>query len=325
MKIEIHDVGHGGCALVTCPNGAGIMLDCGLRTDPAWFPSVSCMGEYINLLVLQNLDEDHVEDLPYVWDKVRLGAIYSNPTVTAAALAAMKREQGMNEGVRHVHAILNRFRPGLIGARPNLGDVRAWAYTNRYGIDFNDTNNLSVATFIGWGSFTILFAGDLETKGWQALLRIPDFVADLATVTVLVASHHGRANGCCDEVFKIVRPEIVIFSDDTKQYETQETDGWYRQRVRGIPDFDSTPDPIFGFKKRHVLTTRRDGTMIIQVSSSGGYMVTRARREPAGPSIGLLDWLDRSAASKRSPDGAEAKSGLPLCGALPVLHDFRGP
>jgi hypothetical protein len=58
MKIEIHDVGHGGCAVVTCPNGARIMLDCGLDADRQWFPSAAYANQFIDALALQNLDED---------------------------------------------------------------------------------------------------------------------------------------------------------------------------------------------------------------------------------------------------------------------------
>ncbi len=289
MKIEIHDVGHGGCAVVTCPNGSRIMLDCGFDANRDWFPSVVYSGQWIDVLVITNLDEDHVEDLPYVCDRVTLGSIYSNPTVTAAALAAMKREHGMDEGVRKAHAILSRFGPGHVGEMADLGEVRAWGYSNRYGLDFIDTNNLSVATFVRWGAFTILFAGDLETAGWRALLRNSAFVADLATVTVFVASHHGRANGRCEEVFKIVRPEIVVFSDDRKQHESQETDAWYRQRVSGIPMLDAVPSSIIP-KKRHVYTTRRDGTLTIQVERTGRYVATPTRADPP-PAFGLLGLL----------------------------------
>lgn len=294
MKIEIHDVGHGGCAVVTCPNGARIMLDCGFDANRGWFPSIVYSGQFIDVLVITNLDEDHVEDLSYVWDRVTLGSIYSNPSVTAAALAAMKREHGMDDGVRQAHAILSRFGPGHVGKMANLGEVSAWGYSNRYGLDFTDTNNLSVATFVRWGTFTILFAGDLETAGWRALLRNQAFVADLATVTVFVASHHGRANGRCEEAFKIVRPEIVVFSDDRKQYESQETDAWYRQRVSGIPVLDAVPSGMLP-KKRHVYTTRRDGTLTIQVDGAGRYVLTPTRADPPS-AFGLLGLLSRPAA-----------------------------
>lgn len=93
MRVEIHDVGHGACAVVTCPNGAQAMLDCGYRRDPGWFPSVTYSGGRLALLGFTNLDEDHVADLPHLWSKVGVGALFSNQTVSPDALAAMKRQQ----------------------------------------------------------------------------------------------------------------------------------------------------------------------------------------------------------------------------------------
>lgn len=278
MQIEIFDVGHGGCAMVTCPNGAKIMLDCGFRTEPNFFPSVKYYGQFIDLLALLNLDEDHLDDLPYVWKNVRIGSIYSNPSVNAAALAMMKKEGGMDDGVRHAHAVLNHFGSGMIGTPGNFGDVRAWAYHNRYGQPHTDTNNLSLAVFIRYGAFTILFAGDLEKAGWESLLQIPGFAADLASVTVFVASHHGRENGCCEQVFQYAYPEVFIFSDDERKFGTQETDGWYRNRAKGIVDLD-TVRSIFDYQKRYVLTTRKDGTLTMQVKPDGTYLVTPERRD----------------------------------------------
>ena len=96
MRIDIHDVGHGACAVVTAPNGARIMLDCGLGLDPAWFPSISYGGQFIDLLVITNLDEDHVCDLPYLWRDVRLGGVFSNPTVTGSAWGDVERTRIFN-------------------------------------------------------------------------------------------------------------------------------------------------------------------------------------------------------------------------------------
>lgn len=294
MKIEIHDVGHGGCAVVTCPNGARIMIDCGFGSERKWFPSVHYFGQFVDVLVISNLDRDHVDDLPYVWKNVTLGSIYSNPTVNADALAAMKRQHGMDEGLRQVHDILKQFGPGHIGKMADSGNVTAWAYHNRYDSDFVDPNNLSVATFVRWGNFTILFAGDLEKAGWQHLLRIPAFVADLSTVRILVASHHGRESGCCDDVFKIVRPEIVIFSDGRKQHETQETDAWYRRRVLGIPVIGAVFSGLPA-TRRHVYTTRRDGTVTVQVHSDGSFLVRPSRPVSHNDQFGLLGLLGRPA------------------------------
>lgn len=124
MKIEIFDVGHGGCSVITCPNRARMMVDCGFRLDPTWFPSSAFRGKWIDLLVLSNLDEDHVEDVPYVFRHVPLGSIFSNPTVTAEALAAMKRKHGMAKGMRTAHAILRRYGAGLRCQQLVRADVR---------------------------------------------------------------------------------------------------------------------------------------------------------------------------------------------------------
>jgi beta-lactamase superfamily II metal-dependent hydrolase len=279
MKIEIFDVGHGGCVVITGPNGKRLMLDCGFRTEPNFFPSVTFGGEAVELLAMMNLDEDHLDDLPYVWDKVTIKALYSNPSVTAVALKSMKK-QGMRRGVQKAHALLEHFGPGRTGPIADLGAVDASVFHNTFGAPFTDTNNLSLAVFVQYGGFTILFGGDLECAGWRELLAIPNFRAKLAATRIFVASHHGRESGQCQEIFDIVRPDLVIFSDDAKQYETQNTDAWYRQRVKGIPRLDIAPDPVTGIRKmRHVMTTRRDGTMTIDVDPVGNYLVTPTRQD----------------------------------------------
>lgn len=281
MRVEIFDVKHGACAVITGTNGKRLMIDCGYREgDEPWFPSVAFRGDRMEALVLQNLDEDHVDDLPYVWNDVEIGAFYSNPTVTAAALKSMK-DQGMKEGIATAHELLRQLGPGLTGDLAKLGAVRVWAYYNRYGEPFKTTNDLSVAVFVEYGRFRMLFGGDLERAGWLELLKIPNFCADLASVRVIVGSHHGRESGKCEELFNLCKPEIVIFSDDSKRYDTQETDAWYRQRVHGIPDLSRQPTSFGTTSKRHVLTTRSDGTLTIDVNANGGYLVTPERQRDA--------------------------------------------
>lgn len=278
MRVEIFDVKHGACAMITGTNGARMMIDCGYREgDDGWYPSMQFAGERIEALVIQNLDEDHVDDLPYVWEDLEIGAFYSNPTVTAERLKAMKT-QGMDAGVTKAHELLQALGPGLSGRKARLGDVGVWAYYNRYGQPFKETNDLSLAVFVEYGRFRMLFGGDLERAGWLELLKIPQFCTDLATVKAIVGSHHGRASGKCNELFQYCTPDIAIFSDGQKQYETQETDAWYRARVNGIVDVTRRPNALGTIPRRHVITTRRDGTITIDVNEHGGYLVTPSRR-----------------------------------------------
>ncbi len=118
MRVEIHDVDHGSCAVVTGAGGHRLMLDCGVNLMPgrSWFPSLTYYGQRFDTLFLQNLDEDHCEDLLGMWKSCPLDAIVSNPTVTAQALRAMKAKGGMSEGVETAAALLQRFGTGLMEA-----------------------------------------------------------------------------------------------------------------------------------------------------------------------------------------------------------------
>lgn len=77
------------------------------------------------------------------------------------------------------------------------------------------------------------------------------------------------------------RPDVVIFSDEAIKYESQDTIGWYRARVSGIPDIRKPYSAITGYPRRRVLTTRRDGHMSMRVSADGRYLV-RTERDTGG-------------------------------------------
>jgi hypothetical protein len=105
----------------------------------------------------------------------------------------------MRSGVTQAHAFLQAFGTGMVGNWDQCLGGLAWqAFYNQLGGAFYDTNNLSLALFVSFGGFTVLFGGDLEEKGWKNLFPNPAFVAGLAEVNVYVASHHGRDNGCYD-------------------------------------------------------------------------------------------------------------------------------
>ncbi|MEQ8394957.1 MBL fold metallo-hydrolase [Thalassobaculum sp.] len=278
LTIEIFDVGHGACSVVTLPNGRRIMVDCGCDTDRSWWPSVYFMGVPIDLLVLQNLDADHIQDIAGVLDRLKPRAIYSNPSVDAAALAELKAEHGMNGPLTKVHQLLARFGPRMGPWRvPLPDDVEAtlWYLTHDPHAAL-ETNDLSVVLTVRYGTFRIVFGGDLERRGWLAHLSNFGFWSALGPSNVFVASHHGRRNGLCAEALTAASPEIVVISDKEMTHASQETVKEYRRYCRGIPDYTRTPDNIFmPWPRRHVLTTRKDGDVRIEVAPDGRYTVTK--------------------------------------------------
>jgi hypothetical protein len=168
----------------------------------------------------------------------------------------------------------------------------------------NTTNDLSLVVVAQFGAFKIVFAGDLEVAGWRRLLALPSFRQDLMGTSVFVASHHGRESGCCTELFDLFRPQLVIISDDERQFDSQDTDDWYRNRCTGA---------IFAANagaRRYVATTRKDGSMRIDVDAAGRWWSRR---------VLVRDW-------PRNPIPAPPREpGLGALAALGLGHNPLAP
>lgn len=268
MQIERFDVGHGHCSVMTAPNGTRLMLDCGSKwsEDEFWTPSLHYYKQSIGALVPLNLDEDHIKDFGEVLKDCGVRVVITNPSIGPNEFKRLK-EEPLNTGAEAYLKWLNAPKGVGIPASVDFRPVEVRWYWNNYGGECKTTNNLSLAVVCQFGNFKILFAGDLEANGWCGLLNLPQFVQEVRGINVFVASHHGRKSGCHDAVFKLMKPEVVVITDDEKQYETQDTDAWYRARCHGVPIL-SNPQ-----KRRHVLTTRSDGSMKINANADGTWRV----------------------------------------------------
>jgi beta-lactamase superfamily II metal-dependent hydrolase len=268
VNLQIFEVGAGSCALLTAENGNLMLFDCGHDDEIGFRPSsyLRSLGyRSIQHLVISNFDQDHVSDIPNLIAEFRIDVLFRNRSISGPDLTRLKLKGGplsnaMNATIglhgRYVHPPPTTAFPG----------IEFETFCNRYP-DFTDTNNLSVVSFVHTSRFSIVLPGDLEAAGWRALLKNRDFVQHLARVNIFVASHHGRENGFCNEVFDICRPAVILISDGPIKFDTQEFD--YAPYARGIPD-------EYG-KTRYVLTTRRHGNLTIFGPTAGGFTVNRER------------------------------------------------
>ena len=271
MKIQIFDVEHGACALVTADNGARILIDAGHNSSTNWRPSGYFRKHgirHLQKLIITNYDEDHASDLEDVLDTVSIDTLTTNPSVTGDDLRKLKRRNGIGNGI----AALARMKSLSFTASaiypPDLGEVQLRYFWNRYPTDFEDENNLSLVVILKAYGLTICFPGDMEEDGWLNLLRDAAFVTAMGEVNVLVASHHGRDNGCCCELFYLtgMTPAVVIISDSGIEHATQGTVNWYAERATGIR---------LNWRTRRVLTTR--GRILIEATP---YSTTVGARQP---------------------------------------------
>lgn len=267
MEIEIFDVEHGACALVTADNDRRILVDCGHNTSTGWRPSKSLPARGIrnvDRLVVSNYDRDHVSDLPDLLANVGVPVLSRNPSVSPSVLRLMKAENGMDPGIGTLAYMAGNYYTQDLPVPQDFGALQIDHFWNTYPV-FTDENNLSLVTILHYHNLGVIMPGDIEKAGWRQLLQRAEFRSALAGVNIFVASHHGRENGYYPEVFDWCSPEVVIFSDGSVVHETQKTAALYRQHARGITFFDR--------QTRFVLTTRKNGSIRISQTGFGGGLI----------------------------------------------------
>ncbi|BAY87907.1 beta-lactamase domain protein (plasmid) [Calothrix parasitica NIES-267] len=198
MEFRIFDVGHGFCAIAVASNSNIILFDCGHKTYPEYRPSnfLPELGfKGIECLVVTNYDEDHISDFPNLQRVLPIEFLVHNTSISPQQLKNLKKQGGpLSYAMQNLLDMMQNCTQGS-GYQPLLPGIEWKWYWNSYGYEFEDTNNISVVNFVNNGYEKFLIPGDLEVKGWQGLLRDPNFCKELKDVTVFIASHHGRKKG----------------------------------------------------------------------------------------------------------------------------------
>jgi len=260
MEITIFDVSHGFCAYAVDSYNKGILIDCGHSEDTGFRPSthlqkLHCAG--IEMLIIQNYDEDHISDLSNLRKKNKIKTLLRNISLSPLDLRKLKESEArLTESMKSLIEMLNRYSKSATNP-PKFSDIEIKTFYNNYP-EFTDPNNLSLVTFLHCEDASIIFPGDLEKAGWEALLKKSEFCEELKKVKIFVASHHGRDNGYCKSVFTYCKPDVVIISDKEIIHKTQinkyaqHASGYYENR----------------YERRKVYTTRSDGNITITTDSS---------------------------------------------------------
>lgn len=264
MWLQIFDVEHGACSLLTADNNTRLMIDSGHNGITGWRPGAYLLQQRIrvlDMLAITNYDEDHASGVPNLLDNIHVSWLLRNASVSTATIRLLKRENGIGPGIeRLANAIDHVFTGPAPGAPPMTepvfrGLTRQVFYSSYPR--FDDENNLSMAVFLKCHGTGVMFPGDLEKVGFLELLKNDAFKQALRETNVYIASHHGRENGCCEEIVPYLgNVYYVLISDKGYQYDTQKTIPFYSRIAKGGP-FGQEP-------VRKVLTTRCDGRIAFE-------------------------------------------------------------
>jgi len=265
FSFNLFDVRHGFCAYAQAPNGTVTLFDCGHDEQTGFRPSVylpSIGITTVHRFVVGNYDNDHVSDLTDLYKNINIARFFRNRSISEPTLRQLKLQGGpLSSGL---DTVLNMHRDYIHPAPVvDYGGVDLEIFHVDYPV-LTDTNNLSVVSFLDYGPIHLVIPGDIEKKGWLELLKNPAFVNRLKTVNVFIASHHGRQNGYCEDVFAHCHPDIILISDKEMVHDTQDHE--YAKHASGILWNGSNTD------RRYVLTTRCDGNMRITTNGIGYHI-----------------------------------------------------
>lgn len=278
--ILIFDVGLGQSIFVY-PHSQpeyGMLIDCG--NTPEFDPINYLIDRrYISNGVLKNLtltnyDQDHFSGFPNLREKVFIETINFAKNLTSSEIKDLK-EKPLTEAVKKVCDIKDEYVHSPVNYNPPYA-IQPF-HLQKEHLDKVDTNNLSQVIFIEHYDTVVCVSGDLEEKGWQTLLQANPVIKDwLKRTNIFIASHHGRENGYCPDVFSHCKPECIIISDKGIIHDTQKNmSAVYGTHVstNGIKLGVNSSEP------RKVLTTRDDGHIYIQLMTGGTRLYNTFKHE----------------------------------------------
>lgn len=256
MRFEILNVEHGFCAYAVGSDEGVLLFDCGhggTVRPSTYLPNRGIKN--IRRLFITNYDEDHISDLIGVRQRLDIEILTRNASMTSSQIRSLKTPP-ISQAMTELLAMVDSYTGDVAPTRVDPDGLLATIFYNNYPA-FRDTNNLSLLTFLDVGNIAFVLGGDIEKDGWVELLKNPEVQRLLKRVDVFVASHHGRENGYCREVFDYCYPSLIVMSDGPIKHGTQEMASVYGQHARG-EYFNNGGVREF----RKVVTTRKDGNIV---------------------------------------------------------------
>ncbi len=281
LTVKFYDVEHGNCTHIITPNGKHFLVDIGSKTGKSiseylknnYFQD----GDRLDYLVITHPHLDHIADLEnlyeynitpkVLWRDKEAFPLKLSHNDFPSQISLKKRANAMNNEYCHPTEYAKsptnpEFNGGLnIDLYPATVSV----------VEKNDLNYFSCVLVLCYAGFKLVLTGDNPASKLEEMLHKEDFRTSVAKATVLLAPHHGRDSGFCENFVKVVNPILTVFSDKPIQHETQTyaTQKYYNL-TRGTT-WSGTP--------RRVFTTRNDGTITFVFNIDNTWSISTSKSE----------------------------------------------
>ena len=209
-KILFMDVGQGDAAIIQFSNGKTMLVDAGNRNrredwgEKVVIPVLGHLGiQKLDWIVMSHPHADHIGGLVSVVESIRADILLDTYT---------------GYGSWTYNHIIDRFTDlGTIIKTPDAGEIMQitpmesiyyFAPDSMFSLKQRNVNNASIVFKLVTGEKSILFTGDLEHEGDNALLAFGEYL----DVDVLKVGHHGSITSTTEKVLLKMKPELAVVS-----------------------------------------------------------------------------------------------------------------
>ncbi|MBE6456641.1 MAG: MBL fold metallo-hydrolase [Alphaproteobacteria bacterium] len=268
-KITFFDVGHGSCTHIQTPNGKNILVDIGGSDDfsPAYHLVNIGQISQLDALVITHPHEDHYHDI------MNLERYGISPRVLSRAKSAFpidrtKFDVKDRTRVDYINAMNSSYTKAVPPEEDPFseyvnGGLKWQAFSpDKNDQDLEDPNTFSKVYVLSFGECKVVLTGDNNKEILVKMMTNPEFVAAVKNADFLLAPHHGRTTDFCPEFFAVVNPRATIISDKRCEHDSQLGSSCAYNNGRGI---------WLNGESRHVLTTRKDGNIVLRIDQFGNY------------------------------------------------------
>ena len=210
LRVTFYAIGKADAMLITCPDGARILIDTGMNKDgKALARTFRRQGiETIDLMIITHFDKDHVGGA----DKILEGFAVREVLSPGYAKESKQHTQFV-EALEEKPQTLAVSMPSKDVREYDFGGVHlkvSASHEDHYG--YNEENDFSLAARLTYGGTRFFFTGDAEAPRQLELLEEGDLACD-----VLKVPYHGRAVKCSADFLSACSPKICWIPEGVEQ------------------------------------------------------------------------------------------------------------
>ncbi len=204
VKVHVIDVGQGDSLLIQTPS-QNVLIDAGENnkgeTVVEYLKSQGVTS--LNLVIGTHPHSDHIGGLDYVIENMDVAQVLM-PKIPDVIVPTTKTYEDVLNAVAAKELKITAAKPGQIF---DLGSGAQLTILGPAG-EFADLNNMSVVCRLDFGGNSMLFTGDCEEEGEQAILQSGAKV----DTDILKAGHHGSSTSTSDDYLAAVSPRFAAIS-----------------------------------------------------------------------------------------------------------------